>query len=85
MGSYALAISFIGIIELFTEMAMPGAVFFVAWPIVSFIAFTVQVWLTSPDAEKNREETRRRYHDAQAQRFAQASKQKDAEDPLVSA
>ena len=53
---------------------MPGFVFFVMWPLVSLVAFTVQVWFTSPEAEKNREETLKRYRDAQATRHSKGGK-----------
>lgn len=63
-GSYGAAVVVIAIVELVARAAAPGYVFFVAWPVTSIVAFVVQVWLTSPDAVENREETRKRYHDA---------------------
>ena len=60
---------------------MPGFVFFVMWPLVSLVAFTVQVWFTSPEAEKNREETLKRYRDAQATRHSKGGKKASAKTP----
>ena len=68
VGGYGVAVVVIAMAELLARAAAPGYVFFVAWPVTSSVAFAVQVWLTCPAAEKNREETRKRYRDAQALR-----------------